>query len=280
MYEPDVLQGSGYKFEPRKDLQDKHNYTRHVFIEPDGSVHEVVRLNVLDDRAREDIIGFHFCQQYAQIYYADSDEQPQFYVVRRDDPWDMHYVLHDGNTFNLEICRIADRALLKAIKAENDCMILLRKSVLRGFEVNKIEKHFPGTIPKDIADAVKMERGKRRHYHIGAEDMGPKMFLRPPMNPRIDLKEALVSAIQKKTSKKHRAKDETVLVLDNLTTHASPDDFFDALEAVKVEIDMTPFPSIWLYTGYYSDDDGRNCEFSIIPLKGKRDADPLLPFLT
>ena len=53
----------------------------------------------------------------------------------------------------------------------------------------------------------------------------------------------------------------------SLTTHASPDDFFDTLEAIKAEIDMTPFPSIWLYTGYYSDDDGSNCEFSIVPLK-------------
>lgn len=267
MFESDVLQGVGHKFEPRKELQDKHNFCRHVFIERDGSVREVVRLNVLDDRAREEIIAFHFCQQYAEIYYADSDEQPQFYVVSRDEPWDLQYVLHDGNTFNLEICRIADRALLKAIKAENDCMLLLRKRVLRGFEVNKIEKHFPGTLPREISAAAQKGSGKRRDYRIETEKADLKFFLRPPMNPRIDLKEALVSAIQKKVSKKHRDKDETILVLDNLTTHASPDDFFDTLEAIKAEIDMTPFPSIWLYTGYYSDDDGSNCEFSIVPLK-------------
>jgi len=267
MFEPNVLQGTGHKFEPREDLQDKHNYTRHVFIEFDGSIHEVVRLNVLDDRAREDIVGFHFCQQYAQIYYGDNDEQPQFYVVGRDKPWDLTYVLHDGSTFNLEICRIADRALLKAIRAENDCTLLLRKKVLKGFEVNKIEKLFPGTLPKEISAAAQKASGKKQTYEIETEKEDPKVFLRPMMYPRIDLKAALVSAIQKKASKKHCGKEDTILVLDNLTTHASPDDFFDALEVIEKKIDLAPFPSIWLYTGYYSDDDGSNCEFSIIPLK-------------
>lgn len=267
MFEVDVFNGVGHKFEPRKELQDKHNFSRHVFIERDGSVHEVVRLNVLDDRAREDIIAFHFCQQYARIYYSDGDEQPQFYVVGRDSPWDLQYVLHDGSTFNLEICRIADQALLKAIKAENDCMLLLQKRILKGFEVNKIEKHFPGTLPKRVVSAAKTGSGKRRNYLVDTEIEGPRLFLRAPMNPRIDLEEALVSAIQKKASKKHRDKDETILVLDNLTTHATPDDFFNALQSIKPQIDLTPFPSIWLYTGYYSDDDALNCEFSIIALK-------------
>src|SRR5690606_24109759 len=52
------LSGGESTFAPKADLADKHNYSTHVFIERDGRVSEVVRLNVLDDRHREDIIGF------------------------------------------------------------------------------------------------------------------------------------------------------------------------------------------------------------------------------
>ncbi len=57
--------------------------------------------------------------------------------------------MHDGTTFFLEICRVADKDLLKAIKIENDVTALLMKSELKGFEIEKIEKHFPGTLPVD-----------------------------------------------------------------------------------------------------------------------------------
>lgn len=66
------LKGEDRRFAPRSDLSDKRNYSRHVFIERDGSVSEVVRLNVLNDRHREDIIGFHFAQQYAKSILGTS----------------------------------------------------------------------------------------------------------------------------------------------------------------------------------------------------------------
>lgn len=91
----------------------------------------------MDDRHREDIIGFHFAQQYAKIYYTGQPEQPQFYIVGRDNPWDIEYVMHDGTNFFLEICRVADRDFLKAMKIENDVTSLLLKSKLAGFEIKK-----------------------------------------------------------------------------------------------------------------------------------------------
>lgn len=97
------LRGEKNRFEPHADLKDKHNFCRHVFFGPDGSVSEVVRLNVLNDRHREDIIGFHFAQQYAKIHFSEQPDQPQFYIVGRDNLWDIEYVMHDGTTFILEV---------------------------------------------------------------------------------------------------------------------------------------------------------------------------------
>ncbi|WP_289085111.1 hypothetical protein [uncultured Sulfitobacter sp.] len=261
------LQGENRRFAPLSDLSDKRNYSRHVFIERDGSLSEAVRLNILNDRHREDIIGFHFAQQYAKIHFGDKLEQPQFYIVGRDNPWDIEYVMHDGTTFFLEICRVADKDLLKAIKIENDVTALLMKSELKGFEIEKIEKHFPGTLPVDLVAKVQNKADKQRRYVLEKPGGGPDLFLRPPMDPHLNLKTEIEIALKKKSAKKHAGKDRTIIVLDNLTTHSQPEDFFDAVNDLGDFLDELPFKSVWLYTGYYSDDDGYSCEYSLVPIK-------------
>jgi hypothetical protein len=261
-----VLQrDSESRFEPKAGLADKSNYSRHIFIDRDGSVSEVVRLNVWNDRQREDILGFHFSQQYAQIHYSEQPDQPQFYVVGRDNPWDFEYVMHDGTTFFLEVCRVADRDLLRAMKAENDVSQLLLKDELASFEIKKIERHFPGTLPKELVEAGKSN--KKGKFRFNNNEGAPKLFMRPPMNPRVDLKLELEIALTKKAKKNHLGKERTIVVLDNITTHSNPEDFFEAFESLGNFLDNLPFKSVWLYTGYYSDDNGYNCEFSMIPIK-------------
>lgn len=267
VFRTQFLQGEGRRFAPLSDLSDKRNYSRHVYIERDGRVSEVVRLNVLDDRRREDIIGFHFAQQYAEIHFGKQLEQPQFYIVGRDNPWDIEYVMHDGTTFFLEICRVADKDLLKAIKIENDVTALLQKPELKGFEIKKIEKHFPGTLPVDLVAKVQTKADQRRRFTWENIDQGPNLFLRPPMDPHLDLKKEIETALKKKSAKKHAGKDRTIIVLDNLTTHSVPEDFFGAVNDLGDFLEQLPFKSIWLYTGYYSDDDGYSCEYSLVPIK-------------
>lgn len=264
-----IMNGETQVFKPKADLEDKLNYCRHIFIERDGSISEAVRLNVLDDRHREDIIGFHFSQQYAKMHYRDQHEQPQFYVVGRDCPWDFKYFLHDKSEFFLEICRVADSALLKAIKAENDVAPFLRKQLLKGYEILKFEKHFPGTFPARIVEKIVTKTYKQKEFQVQRDivENGPRLFLRPPMIPTVNLVDEIMNAISKKVKKNHQGKEITTLLLDNLTTHANPKDFFDAVKALEDYLEKVPFPSIWLYTGYYSDDDGYNCEYSLVPIK-------------
>lgn len=260
-----------YEFAPNAPLDDKHNYSKHNFIRCDGTIKEVIRLNVLDDRHREEIVAFHFCRQYAERHYRGSNKQPRFQVVARDDPWDFDYLLHDGTRFSLEICRVADTALLKAIKAENDVLLLLQRDQLRTFEILKITRLFPDLLDNRLVAQATDEKDKQRLFKIEKGDWKP-IFIRPTMTPELNLGEAIETAITKKVKKNHSGKESTILVLDNLTTHNDPRDFFDTIEALGTFIDEVPFPSIWVYTGYYSDDEGGSCEYDLLPLKlGERE---------
>jgi hypothetical protein len=263
-----ILQARDYKFSPRNDTADKHNLSRHVFIERDGQVNEVIRLNVLDDRHREDIVGYHFCLQYAQSYYCSDSDAPQFYVVGRDCPWDLEYVLHDGTNFFLEITRVADKSLLTAIQRENEASRLLGKHELKGFEILKVEKCFPGTFPEEMIRQASSKLGRSSTFHHEPEMHPMKLYLRPTMWPQLlDVKQEMRISIEKKLNKSHEGKEKTILVLDNLTTHSSATAFYEAVDALSDFIASTPFLSIWLYTGYYSDNDGKNCEFAFLPIK-------------
>jgi hypothetical protein len=256
-----------YEFAPRQSLDGKYNVGRHVFFEPDGSYREVVRLNVLDDRHREEIVAYHFCMQYAEVCHGTDNDRPEFYVVGRDDPWDFRYVMHDGSRFNIEVCRVASVSFLRLLKAENDCSLLLMKENLYGHEIKKIEKHFPGTFPASLVEAASKPAAKRVQFPSGGLYSPSRAFMRPSFDPRLDVKAAVREAIQKKLIKNNSEKDETHLILDNLTTHATAAEFFEAYSDNSEILDAMPFLSIWLYTGYYSDDDGDNCEFALTPIK-------------
>lgn len=167
----------------------------------------------------------------------------------------------------MEVCSVADKELLKAIKIENNVATLLQKSELRGFEIEKIEKHFPGTLPVDLVAKVETKIDKQLRFAWESLGQSPDLFLRPPMNPHLDLKKEIETALKKKSVKKHAGKDHTIIVLDNLTTHSEPEEFFGAVDDLGDFLDELPFKSIWLYTGYYSDDDGYGCEYSLVPIK-------------
>jgi hypothetical protein len=262
----ELIAASEADFSPKSDLTDKHNYSHHLFVDQDGAFRIFVRLNVLENKHREEIIAYHFALQYSKMYYRDQD-QPQFYVIGRDCPWDFEYVLHDATTFFVEVTRIADTALLKSIQAENSCATLFNKAELKGHEVLKIEKFFPGVLPSVDVEKAKTRSGKNATFENRGILDSPRIFLRPPSNPNINLERELQTAIQRKLDKPHLGKERTILVLDNLTTHKSPVAFYEAAEKLGDFITATPFRAIWLYTGYYSDDNGQNCEFSFLPIK-------------
>lgn len=143
----------------------------------------------------------------------------------------------------------------------------MSKKFLLGHEVLKIERLSPGTLPAEIVSGVGTKGDREKRFEIGEMGYHPKIFLRPPIEPSVDLVTELKTAISKKVDKRHGGKEDTILLLDNLTTQSNPDEFFDAFEKIRKFLDTVPFRLIWLYTGYYSDDRGYDCEFSLIPIK-------------
>lgn len=83
----------------------------------------------------------------------------------------------------------------------------------------------------------------------------------------VSLEELIKSAIVKKERKRHLNKEKTVLVIDNRTSLFEISDYVHAAESLSEYCDSLPFPEIWFYTGYCSDSDGNNAEFSFAPLK-------------
>lgn len=57
-----------------------------------------------------------------------------------------------------------------------------------------------------------------------------------------------------------------MLILDNRTTHFDLGDFRDAVEAIHLTKSERVFAEVWFYTGYYSEFDGSDAEWSLVPL--------------
>ena len=81
---------------------------------------------------------------------------------------------------------------------------------------------------------------------------------------------------KKKIDKKHQDKEQTVLIIDNRTAAFDVPDYRAAAELLQPFLDTAPFPEIWFYTGYCSDDDGNRVEFSFGPLKITSEQEPIL----
>ena len=87
----------------------------------------------------------------------------------------------------------------------------------------------------------------------------------PP--PTEDLAQCIATAIRKKASKLHVDKSETVLVIDNRTVTYDQPDFERVMPEISAMAAESGFAEVWIYTGYCSDDDGNNAEFTLLSLK-------------
>jgi hypothetical protein len=99
------------------------------------------------------------------------------------------------------------------------------------------------------------------------KDTRQVLFISSMLPPEETLAQQMRSAIEKKASKPHAGKENTVLIIDNRTSAFDVRDYRSAADKLKLILTKVPFPEIWFYTGYCSDDDGNNAEFSFAPLK-------------
>jgi len=252
-------------FSPVNSLEDKHNFKRYYRLEKDGVVTERIFLDIPVAALREEVI----CTHYLSFLQRHFIEVPfGVNVLSRDNPWDFGLELSVGVSFNLEITSIADNTwLFKKMKREEEYALFVIKEKVTFRELKKMYKALDD--PK-IEAAIEKLKGKTRDDDIidnPVHARGGGIYISDSKSEDESLSELLLTAINKKNKKKHSGKDNTVLIIDNRTSRFEISDLKVAVEAISSELSVVSFPEIYFYTGYYSDFDGNNAEYSFSPIK-------------
>jgi len=258
--EPDT-QVSWY---PVKSLEDKQNYKLTNRIFPDGSAIQLVRLRVLDKRHREEIIFVHFLSSYVRWIIR---EKVATTILSRDDPWDFKASMSNGEIFTVEITSISEgqQQFIERSREERIDSVASRPTLPFSF-LQKLHRDCPN------------EQGRKIISTAKAMALGPKDEVENPWygksvgwisdqpDQNASLFELVRDAINAKAAKAHEGKDQTILIIDNRTTTYELNDFYEASALFTELVTITPFKEVWFYTGYYSDDDGCNAEWSLAPV--------------
>jgi hypothetical protein len=245
-----------------KDVKRPNSKTL-LIVHRDGSFSERVSLLVADPAHREQLILLHYLRNYARCFL---DEDTTVTIHSRDAPWDFDVELGTGERFFLEITAIADSEYeFEKKKREERLKAHSGNPTIRLRDLRKLADLFPGT-GEDALQAHSAEPadtvvdnplfGDRTILILGAVD--------PPSEP---LAKQISEAIVRKSGKRHKGKESTVLILDYRGNFYDAADVYEAAEQVAKKCADTPFPEIWVYVGYFSSDDGRYAEFSLTPLR-------------
>ena len=253
-------------FHPTGSLEGKQNYKKFLRIERDGSVVERVFLDVPDARHREQLICLHYLRFLAQNIF---DEDIGINVLERDNPWDFKLELSNNLKFNLEITAIADSEEHFAINKREERLAHWREQESIPFhELKKLGSLFPDD---ELAEIIKKfeDEGTNAKEEISNPLKNPNMhiMLSSMLEPTESLGNLIKNVIDKKCSKNHSEKENTVLIIDNRTSFFDISDYQEAAPNIEKHLQNMPFQEVWLYTGFCSDDDGNNAEFSFAPLK-------------
>ena len=247
---------------PMAPIHNKSNFKIHNFIERDGTIIQSVRLYA-EQHLREHIIMTQTLGQFSSWGYIDKLQE--FEITSRDDPWDYSIKTECGKEFNIEITEFTDSVVCrqkneekelefkKLFSAKNAPYIKIKKAVeyldLKGIKLPDIKN---GKNKTTIDNSL---FGKDEH----------RIFLSHSglMEKNIEI---IKKAILKKAQKAHTGKENTILILDNRSIYFNTYHLEKILEWIHKEKPDIPFKEVFIYTGYYSDDDGKNSEFSSMSL--------------
>ncbi|MDA7427438.1 hypothetical protein PGB28_03125 [Primorskyibacter aestuariivivens] len=256
-------------FYPEKDPRKLHNCKQYFWIQPDGSTVAAAYLNALEDCFREEIILQDYVSHLCQTLRISLGMN----YLARDNPWDFRIGFSTGVDCNVEITSITDRAdFWKKITAEE---LIQRHSyypTVRLGILKKISDFFPD---QELSELIATHRRNGLSNSHEVENPyypeKPKLFTSLSPSPTSDVGEAIRNAITSKLRKRHKGKDETILIIDNRTTTTELTQVISAIERETEFLMWSEFPEIWLYTGYGG---GRNRKFSeslLLPMKAPQD---------
>lgn len=253
-------------FYPVGSLKNKRNYKEYSIIEKDGTLVDKVFLDIIEPSNRELIVCLHYMRHVVRHFYT---EELGFSLTSRDSPWDFSLELSTGEQVNIEITSITDvMQNFKTQKSEERYASWKNEKKIPLHDLKKLSVIFPRS---SLLDAVEFfEKNGFNNKDLVENpvcDESTTIFVSNMPESEASLSEILKEAIDKKAHKKHSEKEKTILIIDNRSYLFEIDDFYFAAEELDTYCASQPFPEIWFYTGYFSDEDGSNAEFSFAPLK-------------
>ncbi len=253
-------------FHPTGSLEGKRNYKKFLRVERDGSVVERIFLDVPDAQHRERLICLHYLRFVAQNLL---NEDIGVNILERDNPWDFKLELSNGRKFNLEITAIADsEEHFKINSREERFSYWSQQEKIPFHELKKLRDLFPDDQLEKVIQKFENNRIQDTEKVCNPlNNAEVRVILSSMLEPSESMDKLIKTVIDKKCSKNHSEKENTVLIIDNRTSFFDISDYQETASKIEEDLSEVPFKEIWFYTGFCSDDDGKNAEFSFAPLK-------------
>ncbi|MCR9270272.1 MAG: hypothetical protein NXH72_09820 [Hyphomonadaceae bacterium] len=266
------------EFYPVAPIDDKNNAKRFLRVERDGSVTARVFLDIFDMDVRERVICIHYLRHRIRHFYS---EDIGINFTSRDAPWDFGVELSTSERFNVEITSIADsKQHFEIAKREERLAHYSKYKFLPVHEAKKLAKLFGDEkIDEYLQAAIAKAKTNSDEIPNPFYAQSDRVFFSGLLNPTTTLTEQIKKAVDSKISKKHSEKESTVLILDNRSSAYDAPDYREAVQQLSSYWSNCPFLEVWFYTGYCSDLDGMNAEFSFAPLKITKEQSDTLRWL-
>lgn len=254
------------EFYPVTQIDEQRNAKKFLRIELDGSVTARVFLDIFDMDTRERVICLHYLRHRVRHFH---DEDVGIKFVSRDDPWDFGIELSNAQQFNVEITSIADSEdHFKIAKREERLTHYCRFERLPLHEVRNLAKFFGDEkVDEFVREANKSTTTKSDEVPNPFFSKSGRLVISSLLQPDITLSDQIRRAVDSKIGKRHADKEKTILIVDNRSSAYDAPDYRTAVAELSDYWSDCPFPEVWFYTGYCSDTDGTNAEFSFAPLK-------------
>ncbi|WP_337180791.1 hypothetical protein [Sphingopyxis granuli] len=257
--------GKQNAFSPIDEIAERKNCKRMIVIGLDGKPTERIRLSVNDPAHREELILLHYLRHHANAF---GSLPIGVNIWDRDNPWDFDVELNDERRFFVEITAVGDSKFqFEREKREEKLANESMKPKIRLGDLRKLHKMFSLYGVDDLIKRYAKEPAAMTVTNPLHSDPSKRLIHGQILRPDARLADKIVAAVNLKAAKKHDGKEKTVLILDYRTNFPTKEGLLEAMAELPDYFAASPFPEIWLYHGYFSDDDGNNAEFSFAPLK-------------
>jgi len=250
---------------PIHNLDGKHNYQKFILVEKNGNKQERIILFINNIEIREQVICIHFLSRYVHFFI---EETTGIRFIARDKPWDFEVELSNSEKLIIEITAIADETdLFRNFKYQERISEKSNYEQIEFHELIKLNDLFPDSEIQTLIDELNIIKTDKNKL-VNNPYYKKKFIFQSSINDDLlSFDEILKTSIDKKVKKNHQNKENVILVIDNRTVTYDLESIIMHLEKLDDYFANLPFKEVWLYTGYYSDLDGNNAEYSLLPLK-------------